>query len=202
MPDAFFNNPTRNRLQDIIDKLYRNPKKIFNIPDQRNTYIEIDMNDEWIIPDSMPYSKSKWTPFAGMKVRGSVHRVVLRGEVAYVEGQVLVNPGFGQDIRDPQYKSKMLPALHVQTVPYQFMDPICKPPMLADNLLSPNYVKADHTDFHEEEQIGTQAPLTDGRAASVFLSFLMKDESCTCMIFKNVFALRKFTRSICLSEYV
>jgi len=163
------NNPMRNRLQDIIDKLYRNPKKIFNIPDQRNTYIEIDMNDEWIIPESMPYSKSKWTPFAGMKVRGSVHRVVLRGEVAYVEGQVLVNPGFGQDIRDAQYKTKVLPALHVQTVPYQSTDAVYKPPsLLAENLLSPNYERADRADFYEEEQIGTQAPLTDGRAASIF----------------------------------
>jgi len=143
-------------LQDIIDKLYRNPKRIFNIPDQRNTYIEIDMNDEWVIPESMPYSKSKWTPFAGMKVRGSVHRVILRGEVAYVEGQVLVNPGFGQDIRDMQYRTKALsPALHVQTAPQQPTDAVCKPPLLlADNLLSPNYERADCADFYDEEQTG------------------------------------------------
>ena len=54
----------------------------------------------------MPFTKSKWTPFAGMKVRGMVHRVVVRGEVAYVEGQVLANPGFGQDIRNVQTKTK------------------------------------------------------------------------------------------------
>lgn len=46
------------------------------------------MDEEWIIPEAMPFSKSQWTPFAGMKVYGAVHRVVLRGEVAYVEGQV------------------------------------------------------------------------------------------------------------------
>lgn len=33
-------------------------------------------------------------------MKGTVHRVVLRGEVAYVEGQVLVQPGFGQNVRD------------------------------------------------------------------------------------------------------
>ncbi|KOX80442.1 CAD protein [Melipona quadrifasciata] len=102
-------------IEDIIDKLYRNPKRIFNVPDQPNTYIEVDLDDEWVIPDAMPFSKSKWTPFAGMKVHGSVHRVVLRGEVAYVEGQVLVNPGFGQDIREVQAKIKP------QTIPNGLM---------------------------------------------------------------------------------
>ncbi|EZA54099.1 CAD protein [Ooceraea biroi] len=143
-------------IEDIIDKLYRNPKKIFNVPDQRNTYIEVDLNEEWVIPDAMPYSKSKWTPFAGMKVRGSVHRVVLRGEVAYIEGQVLVNPGFGQDIRDIQNKAKVLPALHVQTALSQSMDTVCKSSSLLDSLLSPNEKPNAYTeraDFYEEEQI-------------------------------------------------
>lgn len=46
------------------------------------------MDVEWTIPEAMPFSKAQWTPFAGMKVKGAVHRVVLRKEVAYVEGQV------------------------------------------------------------------------------------------------------------------
>ncbi|XP_034934748.1 CAD protein [Chelonus insularis] len=93
-------------MEDLIDKFYRNPKKIFNIPDQSNTYVEVDLDEEWTVPESMPHTKSKWTPFAGMKLRGSVHRVVLRGEVAYIDGQVLVNPGFGQDIREVQQTIK------------------------------------------------------------------------------------------------
>jgi len=48
------------------------------------------MEEEWVLPEAMPYSKSRWTPFAGMKVRGAVHRVVVRGEVAYVDGQVTI----------------------------------------------------------------------------------------------------------------
>ncbi|KAI4473730.1 hypothetical protein M0804_015210 [Polistes exclamans] len=96
----------RLTIEELVEKFYKNPKKIFNIPDQPNTYIEVDLDDEWVIPEAMPFSKAQWTPFAGMKVRGSVHRVVLRGEVAYVEGQVLVNPGFGQDIREMQRNIK------------------------------------------------------------------------------------------------
>lgn len=75
-------------LQDLIDKFHRNPRKIFNLPEQPHTYVEVDMEEEWVLPEAMPYSKSRWTPFAGMKVRGAVHRVVVRSEVAYVDGQV------------------------------------------------------------------------------------------------------------------
>ncbi|KAG5343251.1 PYR1 protein, partial [Acromyrmex heyeri] len=140
-------------IEDIIDKLYRNPKRIFNIPDQRNTYIEIDMDDEWIIPEAMTYSKSNWTPFTGMKVRGSVHRVVLRGEIAYIEGQVLINPGFGQDIRDIQYNTKTSSTLHAPITSVQLADIVNKPLSL-DSLISPNYEKPSiHIDVHEDEQI-------------------------------------------------
>lgn len=38
----------------------------------------------------MPFSKAHWTPFEGQKVKGTVRRVVLRGEVAYIDGQVCV----------------------------------------------------------------------------------------------------------------
>lgn len=92
-----------------------------------------------------------------MTVRGSVHRVVLRGEIAYIEGQVLVNPGFGQDIRDIQYSTKVPPTLHAPII-CQHADIIHKPLSL-DSLLSPNYEKSNiHDrviDLHEDEQIGT-----------------------------------------------
>lgn len=140
-------------IEDIIDKLYRNPKKIFNVPDQSNTYIEVDLDDEWTIPEAMPFSKSKWTPFAGMKVRGSVHRVVLRGEVAYVEGQVLVNPGFGQDIREIQSKMKVQTIVNAPVIDVT----TSRPNSALDGLLSPNYEKYNNyieriTDMSEEDQ--------------------------------------------------
>ena len=41
-----------------------------------------------MIPSSPAHSRAGWTPFAGHKVVGRVLRVVLRGEVAYVDGKV------------------------------------------------------------------------------------------------------------------
>lgn len=90
----------RLTMEDLINKFHKNPRKIFNLPEQPNTYVEVDMDCEWTIPKAMEFTKSKWTPFAGMRVFGAVHRVTLRGEIAYVEGQVLVPPGFGQNVRE------------------------------------------------------------------------------------------------------
>ena len=66
-------------IETIVQKCYTNPKKIFNLPDQQDTYIEVDLDNEWTLPNAMPFSKCKWTPFAGLKVYGSVRRVILRG---------------------------------------------------------------------------------------------------------------------------
>ncbi|XP_065112262.2 multifunctional protein CAD isoform X2 [Paramisgurnus dabryanus] len=89
----------RLTVDDIIKRLYENPRRIFSLPPQEDTYVEVDLEQEWTIPKHMQFTKSKWTPFEGMKVKGKVMRVVLRGEVAYIDGQVLVPPGYGQDVK-------------------------------------------------------------------------------------------------------
>ena len=79
--------------------MYHNPRRIFNLPEQPDTYIEVDMDKSWVIPEKTQFSKAGWTPFAGMKVKGCLHKVVLRGEVAFVDGKLLIKPGYGQDVR-------------------------------------------------------------------------------------------------------
>ena len=86
-------------LEDLRNKMYENPKRIFNLPEQPDTYIEVDQDEKWTIPTAMPFSKAKWTPFAGMEVKGRVKRVVLRGQVVYVDGKLLAKPGQGKDLR-------------------------------------------------------------------------------------------------------
>ena len=62
--------------------------KIFGLRQQLDTYIEVDFDEQWTIPDALPQSKSRWTPFAGMDVIGRVQRVVLRGSIVYIDGKV------------------------------------------------------------------------------------------------------------------
>ncbi|KAG8535487.1 hypothetical protein GDO81_028455, partial [Engystomops pustulosus] len=68
----------------------------------------VDLEHEWVVPQSMQFTKSKWTPFEGLKLKGAVRRVVLRGEVAYIDGQVLVPAGYGQDVR--KWSPPLVPA--------------------------------------------------------------------------------------------
>ena len=48
----------------------------------------MDVDEQWTIPDHMPYTKSKWTPFSGMRVTGKVKRVVLRNQLVLIDGKV------------------------------------------------------------------------------------------------------------------
>uniref|UniRef100_A0A8C0LJD8 Carbamoyl-phosphate synthetase 2, aspartate transcarbamylase, and dihydroorotase n=1 Tax=Canis lupus dingo TaxID=286419 RepID=A0A8C0LJD8_CANLU len=82
----------RLSLDDLLQRLHHNPRRIFHLPPQEDTYVEVDLEHEWTIPSHMPFSKAHWTPFEGQKVKGTVRRVVLRGEVAYIDGQVCVWP--------------------------------------------------------------------------------------------------------------
>ncbi|GIY47152.1 CAD protein [Caerostris extrusa] len=111
-------NEGRLTLEDIETKLYRNPRKIFNLPEQKDTYVEIDLDEEWVIPAETSFSKAHWTPFTGRKVKGLVRRVVLRGEVAFVDGQVLSEPGTGQNIINFRHEidTKIRSPLHVRSI--------------------------------------------------------------------------------------
>ncbi|NXK68782.1 PYR1 protein, partial [Sylvietta virens] len=99
----------RLSVEDIIQGGDENPRKIFGLPVQEDTYVEVDLEHEWIIPSSTAFSKARWTPFEGMQVKGTVRRVVLRGEVAYIDGQVLVPPGYGQDVKKWPSGAALLP---------------------------------------------------------------------------------------------
>ncbi|XP_029635734.1 CAD protein isoform X2 [Octopus sinensis] len=120
----------RLTLEDIILRLHSNPKKIFNLPDQLDTYVEVDMDTFYTIPKQPKQSKCKWTPFAGHRVCGAVRRVVIRGEIAYIDGEVLVQPGFGVDVRSlPQPTSNhQLPINEQLTVQIPTMASLSQPP--------------------------------------------------------------------------
>jgi carbamoyl-phosphate synthase/aspartate carbamoyltransferase/dihydroorotase len=90
----------RLTLDDLITRLHTNPTRIFNIPPQPDTFIEIDPAVNWDIQAANTYTRCAWTPFENWHVRGRVQRVVLRGVDAFKDGEVLAEPGFGKDIRD------------------------------------------------------------------------------------------------------
>jgi len=84
-----------------IDRLIaltsENPRKIFNIPEQLNTYIEVEITKPYTLDPKPLFTKCGWTPFEGMEVKGKVKKVTLRGKVVFSEGRKLLGP-FGQII--------------------------------------------------------------------------------------------------------
>jgi carbamoyl-phosphate synthase/aspartate carbamoyltransferase/dihydroorotase len=89
----------RLTLDDIIQKSVVNPRKIFHIPEQPETWIEVDENAEYEIKAENQFTRCGWTPFEGWKVKGKVRKVVLRGKVAFEDGKVAVEKGYGRNIR-------------------------------------------------------------------------------------------------------
>lgn len=89
----------RLSMQDIINRLYTNPKRIFNLPDQPDTWIEIDPKLPWQIRAAETFTRCGWTPFEGKPVFGKVKQVVLRGNIVFKDGKVLAQPGTGHNIR-------------------------------------------------------------------------------------------------------
>ena len=89
----------RLTIDDIIQKSVINPRKIFNLPEQPETWIEVDETTEYEIKAADQFTKCNWTPFEGWKVKGKVRKVVLRGGVAFEDGKVLAEPGYGRNVR-------------------------------------------------------------------------------------------------------
>ncbi len=67
---------TLERIQELT---HDTPQKLFNVPTQEDTYVEVDLEQEYTIKNSDVVSKCGWTPFDGMKVKGKIVKVVLRG---------------------------------------------------------------------------------------------------------------------------
>ena len=95
---------SRLTISDLIQKMYTNPKHIFHLPDQSETWIEVEENAEYEIKAANQFTRCGWTPFDGWKVKGRVMRVVLRGREAFKENKVLAEKGFGRNVRNLQYK--------------------------------------------------------------------------------------------------
>jgi carbamoyl-phosphate synthase/aspartate carbamoyltransferase/dihydroorotase len=99
----------RLTLEDIVSRMYTNPKTIFGLPDQPETYVEIDLSAKWEIKAANLHSRCGWTPFDGFQVQGRVTQVVLRGQEAFTDGQILAQPGYGHSVRQPNlYSTKKL----------------------------------------------------------------------------------------------
>jgi dihydroorotase len=59
----------------------------------------VDLDAELEIRDDIVLSKIGWTPYAGRRVRGSIHTTIVRGRVVFEGGTVVGEPGWGRQAR-------------------------------------------------------------------------------------------------------
>ncbi len=69
--------------QQVIDFLYTAPRKIFAIPDQIDTYVELDPDIPFIVGKNGYETKCGWSPFDSWELYGKPQTVVLRGKKLY-----------------------------------------------------------------------------------------------------------------------
>lgn len=74
--------------KDIIKFLYTNPRKIFNITEQKNTYLELDPSKSYRVGESGYQTKCGWSPFNKWQAYGKVENVILHGKTVMNRGKI------------------------------------------------------------------------------------------------------------------
>jgi carbamoyl-phosphate synthase/aspartate carbamoyltransferase/dihydroorotase len=86
----------RLTLARLVELMATNPRRIFKLPDQPQTQVEVDAEAQYTLTNAELQTKCGWTPFAGMGVAGRVRRVILRGMEVFAGGRVTAQPGSGK----------------------------------------------------------------------------------------------------------
>lgn len=89
----------RLTLDQVITLTATTPRRLFALPEQPDSYVEVEIGGLWTLPERGWQTRPDWSPFAGEVVAARVLRTVLRGQVAYENGQVLARPGSGRHVR-------------------------------------------------------------------------------------------------------
>ncbi|KAK2751158.1 hypothetical protein FQN57_000235 [Myotisia sp. PD_48] len=83
----------RLTIDDITSKMHDNPKRIFELHDQIDTSVEVEIDRPYVFePEGV------WSPFSGKTLRGSIQRVIFQGKTSCLDGEVLADAAKGTDM--------------------------------------------------------------------------------------------------------
>jgi dihydroorotase len=74
---------------DVVGLIYDKPKKIFGLPDQPQTFIELDPKKPYIVGSDGYETKCGWSPFDGWELYGKVEHVVIRDKEILKDGEII-----------------------------------------------------------------------------------------------------------------
>ena len=93
-------------LQDLVRLASEKPATIFHLKDrgrlEENCWADlvvVDMKQENKVDSSRFFSKAKYSPFDGWKVKGKPLKTFVNGQLVYNEGEIVAKSGTGQIIR-------------------------------------------------------------------------------------------------------
>lgn len=99
--------------EDVITRLYYNPKRIFELHDQETTSVEIEVGRSYVLQPS-----KTWSPYVGKTMKGSVRRVNFEGRTACIDGELIATVAHGKDMSShilqppsPEIKSIASPSM-------------------------------------------------------------------------------------------
>lgn len=99
-------NAGRLTMAELVRLASEKPAQIFNLRNRgsldEGNYADIvvvDINREYKIDSSRFYSKAKYSPFDGWKVKGKPIKTFVNGRLIMDEGEIIAKPGTGQIIR-------------------------------------------------------------------------------------------------------
>jgi dihydroorotase-like cyclic amidohydrolase len=82
-------------LDRLVEMMYAAPTRVFRVPPQPDTYVEIDPARRRRISSDNLQTKCEWTPFEGMEVVGGVADVTFRGRRVVLGGELVLEPAWG-----------------------------------------------------------------------------------------------------------
>lgn len=94
----------RLSLEQIYQLVAENPRKIFDLQCDEETYTIVDFEESYLITSKNLHTKCGWSPFDGMRVYGKVLEVWIRGQKVFDGDQVLIGSGFGNNVIAQQHQ--------------------------------------------------------------------------------------------------
>ncbi len=94
------------RISRLSELCSRNPAKAFNLKSKGELalgfdadFVLVNPNETTTIRGDSLFTKCKWSPFEGRKLKGRIKRVFLRGTEVYRDGEgILAKPGYGKRV--------------------------------------------------------------------------------------------------------